>query len=382
MKKQVLTLGFSLIASAMASAQVLDTQTSNDYLNFSFPIAANATLEVQSQKLHEVKSNEYWFKATGAELNKGVLLNTTQAKVAILVAQGAKEQAQLDSGLLQLAHVNNPAASVIANRVSADELAQVGLFANTIALTTRQDGDAGALMLKTEQELDANSLYVITVKEKNSKHNLALNIKGQQFTAEDRVVASATLPGASALKASAELVAPNGETTPVNVMGSGDNLMFSVADVNAIQSPINGLYELRVHTTGEQNGETVRRSAKVAFGLSRNSADLTSASISENNGLSATVNILAKEASRYEVRATLYGTDARGQMVPVMETHAAQNTGAGADSIKLPFDAAILANAKVNAPYELRDVRLFDQKQLGLIDELGKTVSFGVKGEM
>lgn len=384
MKKQLLTLGVSLLASGAASAQVLETQSNNDYLHFSFPVAATQTLEVQSQKMHQVSSDEYWFRATGAELNKGVNIATTQAKVSILVAQGAKAQAKLDSGLLNLTAKNNRAASVIEKRVSADELAQVGLFANTVALTTRNDGQAGDLVLQTEQALESDAVYVITVKEKNSKHNLALNIQGQSFTAKDRVVASAKLPGVSSLTAEAQLVAPNGTVTPVNVMGSGDDLMFSVDDVAAIQSPVNGLYELRVHSTADLNGADVRRSAKVAFALSRNSASLERATLSQNklNHLNATFNIVASEASRYEVRATLYGTNANGQMVPVMETHAAQNTNAGSDQIKMPFDASILAKASVNAPYELRNVRLFDQKQLGLVDQMNTSVTFGVQGEM
>ena len=382
MYQKLFALGASLLAVGVASAQILDTQTTNDYLHYSFPVAA--TQKLQTATPHQVSSDHYWFRATGAELNRGIKIATTQAKVTILIGQGAKSQRQLDTSLLKLAPQDQPAASVIDKRVAADTLAQVGVFANTVALTTVDAGRAGDLRLSTEQALAADAVYVITVKEQHSNYNLALDIKGQSFTATDKIVAKATLAGAANLAAEAQVVAPNGATTPVTVAANGDGLTFDVAEVAAIQAPAQGLYELRVHSSAKVGGNDVRRSAKLAFALLRNSAALERASLRKNRlgQLQASFAIVASEASRYEVRATLYGTDGKGAMVPVMETHAAQNTNAGSDQINMPFDADILSKAKVNAPYELRNVRLFDQQQLGLVDQLGTSVTLGAAGDM
>lgn len=382
MYQKLFALGASLLAVGVASAQILDTQTTNDYLHYSFPVAA--TQKLQTATPHQVSSDQYWFRATGAELNRGIKIATTQAKVTILIGQGAKSQAQLDTSLLQLAPQDQPAASVIDKRVAADTLAQVGVFANTVALTTVDGGRAGDLRLSTEQALAADAVYVITVKEQHSKYELALDIKSQSFTATDKVVATATLAGAASLAAEAQVVAPNGATTPVTVAANGDGLTFDVAEVAAIQAPARGLYELRVHSSAKVGGNDVRRSAKLAFALLRNSAALERASLRKNRlgQLQASFAIVASEASRYEVRATLYGTDGKGAMVPVMETHAAQNTNAGSDQINMPFDADILSKANVNAPYELRNVRLFDQQQLGLVDQLGASVTLGAAGDI
>lgn len=382
MKKQLLTLGLSVMGASMisvaASAQVLDTQTANDYLHFSFPIAQSNKLD--ASKAFNAISNEYHMEVTGAQLNKGIILNTTQSKVAILVSNAGQSSA-LDTGLLQLKASGKSAESLIDKRVSSEQLAQVGMFSNTVALTTRDDAAFGALTLKTEQSLSLNDKYIVQVKEKNSPYTLSVSLPTQSYTEGDKVIARGAMMNRgnafAAGNTTAQLVAPNGEVSQVSVKVNGTELEFAAAEQANIIAPINGLYELRVQSAGNDKGTAVRRNAKVAFALARDTASLNGVSMGDNDGLFANVRLLAKEAGRFEVRGVLFGTNDRGQLVPVMETHAAQNTNAGADSIKLPFDAAILAQAGVKAPYELRDVRLFDQKQMGLIDNLGKTVTFG-----
>lgn len=380
MKKQLLTLGLSMLSVA-ASAQVLETKSANDYLHYSFAVAQSAKLD--STQAYNALSSSYLMEVSGAQLNKGVTLNTTQSNVSLLISRKSGAS-QLDTGLLQLRHANAPSVSLVDTRVTAEQLSQVGMFRDTVALNTVKDAAFGALTLKSEQGLAANDKYIVQVKEKNSPYNLSVSIPTQSYTSNDKVIARAEmLKGSDALsinKATAQLVAPNGKISDVSVKVNGDEVLFSAAEQTDIISPINGLYELRVQSVASDNDLSIPRYAKVAFALSRDTAKLNGASIVEKDGLSANVRLVAKEAGRYEVRGVLYGTNERGQLVPVMETHAAQSTNAGSDSIKLPFDAAILADANVKAPYELRDVRLFDQKQLGLVDTLSRNVTFGGKG--
>ena len=377
MKKQLLTLGLSMLSVA-ASAQVLETQSANDYLHYSFPVAQNVKLN--TTQAYNALSSSYLMEVTGAQLNKGVALNTTQSNVSLLISRKSGAS-QLDTGLLQLRHANAPSVSLVDTRVTAEQLSQVDMFRDTVGLNTAKGAAFGAVMLTTEQSLGADDKYIVQVKEKNSPYNLSVSIPTQSYTANDKVIArGAMLKGSDALnidKATAQLVAPNGQVSEVSVKVNGDELVFSASEQADIISPINGLYELRVQSVASDNDLRIPRHAKVAFALSRDTAKLAGASIVEKDGLSANVRLVAKEAGRYEVRGVLYGTDARGQLVPVMETHAAQSTNAGSDSIKLPFDASILAQANVKAPYELRDVRLYDQKQLGLVDTLARKVTFG-----
>jgi len=383
MKKQLLTLGLSMM-SVMANAQVLNTKSSNDYLTFSFPV--EQALSVANDKGYNALSNEYFMRVTGAQLNKGITVNTTQSEVALLISRGSGETEALDTGLLQLRHPDNAAQSLVTSRVSAEQLSQVSLFSNTVALKTASAAPAGALKLSTQQALSSNDKYLVQIKEKNSPYELSVSIPTQTYTEGEKVIArGAMLSNGKAFKAAktgATLVAPNGDVSQVNVRVNGTNIDFTAADQSNIQSPVNGMYEIHVESVGEQDGLAVQRNAKVAFAMSRDTAALRGASIKNSNGLSADVKIVANEASRFEVRGVLYGTNSKGRLVPVMETHAAQNTNAGAETINLAFDAAILKKAGVKAPYELRDVRLFDQKQLGMIDTLNRKVVFGGAGEM
>lgn len=383
MKKQLLTLGLSVM-SVMASAQVLDTKSANDYLTFSFPV--EQALSVSSASGYNALSNEYLMRVTGAQLNQGITVNTTQSEVAVLISRGTTETEALDTGLLQLRHPDNAAQSLVSSRVSSEQLAQVSLFSNTVALKTASAAPAGALQLSTPQVLSNDDKYLVQVKEKNSPYELSVSIPTQSYTEGERVIArGAMLSNGEAFKSantSAKLVAPNGDVSKVNVRVNGTDIDFTAVNPANIVSPINGMYELHVESAGEQDGLNVKRNAKVAFALSRATATLSGAAIKQSKGLSADVRLVAKEASRFEVRGVLYGTNSKGRLVPVMETHAAQNTNAGTETINLAFDAAILKKAGVNAPYELRDVRLFDQKQLGMIDTLDRKVVFGGAGEM
>ena len=72
-------------------------------------------------------------------------------------------------------------------------------------------------------------------------------------------------------------------------------------------------------------------------------------------------------ASRYQASAVLYGTGADGQLHPAAIAQSAAWLERGKTSLNLRYDASSLATA-LGAPWELRDLRLVNQADMGLLE--------------
>lgn len=361
-----------ILATASVSLFAQTSYAASDYASFNFAIDAKQELQ-QGAQAYSVSSNEYWRQVSGAELKSGIVLHTTQPGAVVLLSSAKQGSTELDTGLVQLNALDTQ-QSAIEKKVSASDLASTGVFANTMAITTSEHLQAGSLQLVSQQSLSDKDSYIVTVKEKHSPYALKLNIAQQSFTSEQTISATAQLhmhnQGVNIRQLNAELIAPDGKKYPVlsSVSQSG-SAQFYLSKPEQIQSPINGLYELKVSTLGKDQGLTVQRNAKLAIALVDHNASIQAVTLKDSaDKLSAQVEIEANQSSRFEVRAVLYGTTSQGKLIPVMESHAAQTLSAGTEQLALTFDQDMLAKAGVSAPYQLQDIRLYDQQQLGLVD--------------
>ncbi|GAA0341609.1 hypothetical protein GCM10009092_02680 [Bowmanella denitrificans] len=359
------------LCSLLAHGQPLPT--TGDYAHYSFALDTNAQLQV-GPVAEQVQSNEYSIQVNGHDLHQGVTLHTTKAEALFLLTPlGSKQQSPLDVELLQLRYKNQQGHPQIARRVSQQLLAQTGVLDNSMALQTTADSHPGAMLLSTSQPLPADASYRITVKEKGSAYILNLSVDNQNLLAQQRILARASLEklgqSLQIQRAEATLVAPDGELLPASVKISRSGDMYIRASApQKILSPKQGLYEIRLQSVAQEDQATIPRDAKLAVALTNKTATLADVFLLQEKILYAKVGLLAEQDSRFEIRAMLYGTNADGQLVPVMESHAAQTLTAGADSILVPFEQAILDKAGVTAPFKLASVKLFDQHQLGLLD--------------
>lgn len=350
----------------------------SDFAHYSFPLSQDADIQPVHQAV-ETSSDEYWFQATGDELNRGVEISSTQAGSLIRItrgkaAKGLNPAAKLDKALIKLVLRKTPNKSVIGQLVSQSQLEKTGVFDRTLAIKTSKKDSKGPLLLSTSQALNADDKYMISVKEKNSPYRLKLTLPSQSFGKNNSVKATAHLASNSLIltadEVSATLIAPDGQQSPINFSANkkGELAFNFNKPLNSI-APVNGLYEILVKANGKDKGLSIKRNAKLALAFSNDTARLAGKSL-DVNGSHAIFKIDVAKESRFEVRAVLYGTDLNGKMIPVMETHAAQSFKNGLNQLELPFNAEILAQSQASAPFELRNVRLFDQKQLGLIDTL------------
>jgi len=370
----------------------------NDYVSFNLPLQQDYN-HSNDMKTVEASSDEYWVKVTGAQLNQGFSVFTSQPQSLIRITRGINSKLisdstydplkkrkkpksrylakELDTSLLTL--VDSKQINGIESIVAHNQLAATGVFENTLALKT-SSSISGKLLLKTTQPLTDEDLYIVSVKEKNSGNQLSIELPKQSFLNGQTIHAIARMTAEGILQKSyvrqAYIEGPNGTKSPLSVtISSNGELKANIPLQSQVQPPIKGLYEIQLQTEASISGETVLRNVSLAFALSKPTARLLpiSRSSTVNNSLVQNfephIHFVTTSSSRYEVRAELYGTDAKGDLIPVMESHAAQTFQPGKQQIKLQFDQNLITNKGVSAPFELRNIRLIDQKQLGLVDQ-------------
>jgi hypothetical protein len=285
------------------------------------------------------------------------------------VSRNGENSAPLSVNELSL-KVNGSDDNAVEKLYSEEEMNAVGIFSNAIAVKTAAAAE-GNMTLAYAGKLDSKQQFVVSVKEKNSQHLMALSAPKMSYLEGETLTFNAVMEAPekalSMTQASAFIVSPSGKKMQVAASIAKDGrVSVSHSEFAQVEAPINGLYELQVEGFAQDGAKTVRRMAKVAFALSPQTAELADVSASVVKGApQANVSVSVNEPGRYEVRAVLYGTNAAGEQVAVMETHSAKWLKAGEQSIEVNFDAKILAASGAKAPFSVNHVRLNDQTRLG-----------------
>ena len=129
-----------------------------------------------------------------------------------------------------------------------------------------------------------------------------------------------------------------------------------------------GLWE--VHAFAASDDGEVARDAKLAFGAGAPTARLAGGTIATQDDAPALgVDVEVASPGRYNVSAVLYATDGAGTLVPAAIAHAAAVLQPGQRSLPLRFATDTLDAAGLSAPYEVRDLVLSNQGDLGVIEK-------------
>ena len=355
----------------------LTTAQGADLTVYSFPMQADTKL-VSSKQVAQVVSQEYWFDVSSSTLNKGVPLNNTAPGALVLISQkhGAEKSELLDVKRLSLLTLEG--TPIRSKKVSESELAQTGIFAKSVALQAQEGKHTTGLMLKSSQPLMKGGSYRVMVKEPHSPYSLRLKSAGQSLSAKAKNVVNASLTFDQVNLSKGQMVnthyqaklnGPDGSVLPVTLDQKDEQVNFVIENTDKALAPRHGLYEMQVTATTRVNGVNLQRNAKIALAISQPTAHLQDVALLAVKHPMARVDVMINTPGRYEIRAVLYATDKLGNLVPAMETHAAKDANAGLERITVPFNQKLLSASGLQAPYDVRHVRLFDQGQLALIDE-------------
>ena len=80
-------------------------------------------------------------------------------------------------------------------------------------------------------------------------------------------------------------------------------------------------------------------------------------------------------SSRNTLTGVLYGTAADGRMAPLAIAQSAAFLEPGTGTLELVFDHSLIAESQLAGPYEVRDLRLFDQSRMGVLHRQARALA-------
>ena len=341
-------------------------------VHFAWALEADAALTQAAP--HHAESREFWTQLDASQAKSGwdFTPTTDGALVRISLRQSGKARSLAASDLqLRVDGQVRDAASVIEHLAGDAELKSVGThFSEGTVVFQLAKGLAGKRIGVALP--DSASSALMHVLEPDSPVSMALAADRIQALPGGRIVLDAGfMDGDKKLPAGrmAGLVtAPDGRSFDVDFRV--DKSGRATASFQLPEDAIGGMEPWEIHVFGAAKlgrGQQVLRDARTAVMVSLPSARLLGVAglKRKDGGLNFDLPVEVAADGRFEVRGTLHGTDKSGQLRPMAIAHGADVLKAGAGTLALRFPADVL-NAKLGAPYALRDLSLSDQTRLSL----------------
>lgn len=311
----------------------------------------------------EKDSVEYWQRVTGKELKRGVPVFVNQAEHFIRIAP----KARFDSGEVMKPHqlqvdmfsVRDESARQMPMQAIAarEQMQNAGFRDGSVGLKLGQVN--GKAMLQTRQALGDQDIYLVHVIEKGSRS--ALRAKTQFKLKEQQQRLSINLSmGQKYIKDSdveLALFSPSGEQLEVRYEKGEAVFTYPLETIGAAK----GYYELEANIKTNASGKIVKRSIKMPFVHSADTITMGKASVMSlgRNHFQAQVPVDVTDAGRFAIRATLTGTDSKGERVKLATVEVAKQIE-GHGQFMMPFSSVRTANP----PFELTDIELTDQTRM------------------
>lgn len=342
-------------------------------VHFAWALPADAG-PIMAPTPYTAVSREYWKDVDGAALARGVTIHTTAPGALVLISPAGDGSRAVAPGALQVRQAGRAIAAkdatvALASQAALEAATGTGFAPGALGFQLRPALGAGAFDL---QLADARGRYVVHVREPDSAVALRVENPAPAYRTGDRVSLQASLDSGAGRATLDDiggmLVAPDGRDFPLRTVRTRDGIKLD-AVLPQDASSVPGLWEAHVLAAGEAGGAEVLRDAKVAFEVTAPTARLRGRYTARSDASGQLMFDLPVEVGspgRYEVRAVLYGTDARGELAPVAVGHAADWLGRGAGALTLVFPPEVIGNA--SAPYELRQLGLNDQGRMGRLE--------------
>lgn len=349
---------------------------SREAVTFSYAIPGDEALNARPVPF-EAASREYYVDVTGDELRAGASIHVTGKNAVVRINPAPtrdKASAAIDpSGLV----VRSAAGSFdkgdgMSLLAGAADMAKAGVpFAEgTTAFRLAPIVGVGEVVIQAPA-LKATGRYQIHVFDVESPYVLGLRAQGMDYLHGQTLKAEVRLAGADKVlrldDVAAYVTSPAGRAWPVKFAADGGSYLGQLP-LNAIEKQEEGVWELHVAVRGLADGQQVVRTARTAFGVHVPTAGLARdvALTAGKGGLQVDFAVNVATPGRYEVRGVLFGTDDAGNLRPVAMGHSADWL-AQDGALRLTFDRALLDEAGVGAPFEIRDLQLMDQGRMGVL---------------
>lgn len=321
-------------------------------------------------------SKEFWMQVDGTQFNEGVSLNVGDRGAMVRISP--MSQGEKAPSLADLVFVNHEGRSfsegtgikmlLDPEQVEAAKATPFGAGTAVFQMDERL-GNGEILLFADNMDYKATAKYLVHVRENQSdvvlraETNRFSYLAGQtlkvdaQMLVGDKSVNSDRMEG--------ELIAPSGERFPLTFKnGSATTLLH-----DGTQHAAQGLWSVRVTAVADDKGALVRRDLRTSFAVTEATARFSGEVVPSIDaaGFKADLTVEAGVAGRYEVRGILMGTDEAGALQPLAMGHSAVWLEAGEGDITLSYDAHLIEESGLQAPFKVQDLRLIHQNRMGLV---------------
>ncbi|TAN06413.1 MAG: DUF4785 family protein [Rhodanobacteraceae bacterium] len=374
------------VPGQLATAERVHLALDHAPVAVSWAVPATQRIDSSPRPYRQV-SRQYLINATGAELQRGVDVPLTAVGDIVRISPLGATSAAVDAAHLQIESRGRKVDATQVSQVVASgrQLAKAGMpiQGGSTVLKLGASVQPGRVRISAA---GARGRYLVQVYEPQSPFALGLVAERGNNVAGQPVQVSVTFvpPAAghatfapSAARANLEQVtgvlqAPDGWSETVNFAPGAHGSYVASVMPPAAHAGERGLWEIHAFARGQAGGQTVLREADNAFAIVLPTARFSRAPVRAvthaGQGVSVDVGVEVGAASRYAVSGVLYGHTANGQLRPAVYAQAADWLEPGRSvPIRLTFSATALARSGLKGPFELRDLTLEDQMQLGVL---------------
>ena len=310
------------------------------------------------------ESREYWTQVDATEMQRGFAIDTTAPGAVVRVSPIGKSLPAAPEQLHLLQAGSAVKADLaFAHRANAEQLQQAGMDVSNGSAVVQFNPQLGQGRFQL-QMANAQGRYLVHVFEPNSPYALRAQANHANLLAGDRVDVSAGLANGrtnlSGTQMTGVLVAPSGQTYPLNFAVNSRGEMHASAQLPAQASAAPGLWEAQVFAGASENGNPIQRDTRTAFAVAQPTARLTGQYRFDPLSMRVTLPLQIGASGRYGVGGTLYATAPDGVARPVAVAQSAAWFEPGQHASSLGFDRASVPLG-YRAPFELRYVELKDQ---------------------
>lgn len=366
------TIPSALSATALKRSQSLETEA----VQFAWRLDGSPLTAVAAP--FEAKSKEYWDRRSADELASGIAIPTTApgAIVRLSPVQASANKA-LQAGALILrkdgrSYANGSGMQAVADSEELTKSAAPFSAGSTLFRIDPALGSGRFELLAPQADRDA----IVHVYEPQSSVELALKAdrfgyqKGQTIRIE--TVLADTAGPLKAREVGGLITSPGGQVRDLNFRTDKTGLWRAELPADFAAEAMPGLYEIQTFASAQ--GGLVLRDARTAFAYSVPSARFTGAARTQalrmrDPYVSVEFDVEVKAGSRYQISGVLYGTDAGGAQVPVAMAQRAEQLEPGVHGIVLHYGPDVLDGTKAGAPWEIRDLQLLNQGDMGLQEQ-------------
>lgn len=337
---------------------------------------------------HQARSREYWDRRGADEIARGVPIPTTAAGAIVRLSpvSGAATRA-IEAREVVLRKDGRSYANGEGMRSVADsEALEKGLAPFPAGSTVfRIDPALGSGAFEIQVPA-ASAEVLVHVFEPTSTLQLQLEADRVAYQAGASIRVSAALLEGEAARAVDRIeglvTSPGGQVREIRFVAdkSGTYRAELPADFAAEASP--GLHEVQVFAGAETAHGRVLRDARTAFAYTVPGARLTGAvrnvpARMRDPFVYLEFDVEVAAPGRYQLGGVLHGTDAQGALVPVAIAQSARKLDTGVHGMTLLYGPDVLDGLAVGAPWEIRDLQLINQVDMGLQEQRVRGLKIG-----